>query len=313
MFSQTVNAIVYSIPAVALSTDVIHVLPDTASGTYRWVETVVDNANTTSDIPQQDSCESIYPDRLAGMNYTIQLPLSTNQALIIQPYGTGIQYDSFTGNLMNDAMGFVFREIPENGFPNFQILRLSGGADDTISISLPDFDQDVEFYVVSRQRLSYTRTDADGFESVSKFIDGRDRFLNRLDASGRTLIESIMVPGNFRFYVEFGEEIIYDSHGLLNFTRLGSYIPRNFITGTAIRPIDCGIGNPFNVPFYRADDYSQYLYLQVPLYRNFIVGVSTCDNEITIDSVRQDGILVVNDNQGGGMYYIAAWLVEPIP
>lgn len=319
MFSKTVDVTIFYDGAAQIAADVIHVVPDTRSGTYRWAGTVARDVRPTQNIPSQDICETLYPGQLSGKNRTIQLPMSTDQALAIRGIGAedAINYEDQTRNLINGAIGLVFRDVPEDGIPHLQILRFSGGDDDTISVAFPDFEEQIDLYAVSRRRVSYIRKNAAGFPTVTKFLDGRASFFSRLDDpnndSNREFFDNVMAPGQFRMFVEHGEEMIYETGGVLEFSRPSSYVPRIFMPGATIRPIACNdlAVDPFRVPYLREDDYSPYNYLQ-PEVSN-VVGNSTCDNGIIIANtpIPEDGRLPVDGS--GGVYQIPAWLVEVVP
>ncbi|MDQ7035894.1 MAG: hypothetical protein Q9P01_13995 [Anaerolineae bacterium] len=155
MFSQTVGVYVYSDSSNPLIADIIHVTPDTVSGTYRRTGDVLRGAYTTASdsIPQQGSlnsrnqgpntppmvmCEGQYSDELEGLDRTILLPLSTNQALAVHRVNTEIPYDIPDRTLMIGAVGFFFQEATIAAmYPHFQLLRFSGGSEDVVSFSLP--------------------------------------------------------------------------------------------------------------------------------------------------------------------------------
>ena len=315
MFSRTSDVIVYSNPDISRSVDLIQVVPDTLTGTYRWNGTIAQNVNTIN--VEQNDCQEQYPDQLTGLNHTIALPIERDQSIVIRRSNNQLVYEGNNADFFADAIGLFFHTLPENNFPHFQLLGFSNDEDSTISISLPDFDDEVELYVVSSQLVSYVNIDAQGLRSVSHFIDTRERFISRLQANNEHLINSIMAPGNFTMYIAYGEEIYYEPHGYLELVRTSAFVPRTFDNARYIQPISCNqqlldiIGyDAFDVPFFGQQNYSQYYYFDRTVNAE---GYSSCENLIDVRNIRDDGIIEVSIGPNSRtIYYIASWLVEPL-
>lgn len=297
IFTSNVNVIVYSSPNVPMVADVIHVEPDTATGTYRHTGNVVTGAQTTSNILPQGNCQEQFGETLAELERTILLPLSSDQVLAVRPVGSILPYDNAESSLFIGAIGILFRDDDVN-FPHFQILRFNGGNNDTISIAFPTFTEDVRWYMVSRQVVELTFSAGD-VVSQPKFMENLPFFLSLLAVGEVDLIDDILIPGDFRLYVEYGEEIIYRNGTLQNFSRLSSFEPRLIVdNSTMITPIYCGP----NIRYFRSNNYNQHIYLQGS---SDTVGVIRCGEEKVVEAVLLNGILVV---EGG--FYIASWLVD---
>ena len=232
----------------------------------------------------------------AAMNKS-DLPLTPEQAIVVHNIENTIPYENEEVSLFIGAIGILFRdENPE--FPHFQILRVTGGSNDTISFKFPYFTQDTtRLYAVSEQVVEHTFTN-NTVESQPKFMENRAFFLSLLAVNGDDLLDNILAPGDFRFYVQYGEEIIYRQGTWQNFSRLSSFVPRNFVAGqTIVDPIYCN-----TIPFFRQADYSQQIYSQ---NLGEAVGIIRCGQETVVEEVLPNGILVV---EGG--FYIASWLVD---
>ena len=310
IFDRASTVAVYS--SDDLIVDIINILPDTLSGTYRWTDDIVSATVTQSFIFENNTCQTHFPNELSGLAHSIEIPITTDQAVTIRTVDSRINYQT-ANPLFIDAVGFVFDSESENEYPNFQLLRLSGGeSEDSISLTMPSFNIETSAYMVSRQRITYTTTDRNGFRSLSKLIDSRERFLSRLYSVDSNLLDSVLIPGNFRFLVEYGEEISFEPNTVISLSRQNEFIPRDFVVGEEIEPISCDDQilavegyEPFRVPFFRASDYTPYLYLQSS--SGLVVGTISCSNTSSIQTISEVGILEI---EGG--FYIASWLVQPV-
>lgn len=308
-FSERVSVIVYSSAEQPVIADVIHIEPDTVSGTYRRSGDVVRGAYTTSNIPEQRACQTPTSSQIESLNRTIILPLFPNQGLAVHPIDVVPSYDDPEATLFIGSIGLLFRDRnteadTTNSFPHFQILRFNGGNNDTISIAFPDFTSETSLYAVSRQLTSYTETNAGDVVSQSKFMENRPFFMSLLEARGEKLIETILMPGNFRMYVAYGEAITYKPGTLLNLTRLSSFEARVFEDDenpVFVAPIECS----GDLPFFRPANYEQHIYFRDHSVDR--VGVIRCGEKTEVEAVLKNGILVVK-----GGFHVASWLVDPV-
>jgi hypothetical protein len=310
MFARTVNVFVYSNAETPLIADVIHVTSDTQSGTYRRTGDVLRGAYTTSNIseqnnsPDQADCETRYP-QLADLERTILLPISTDQALAVHRANTVIEYDNPASTLIIGAVGFYLQTPTVTSFPHFQILRFSGGVDDRVSVALPELATETSFYILSNSRLNQTVTDPDGFEEEPQFLNPIDGVIARLVRDQQDFLDTVMGSGNFRMFVKYGStEIDYEPGSIINIDRLSAYTPRELEAGIPVHAMNCNI----DVPYVREENYSHYWYLSNATRNTEAVGQMR-DKEFVVEGVRDDGVLLIQD-EGGSTYAVAAWLVD---
>lgn len=301
VFAEETNVIVYSSADAPLVVRVIHIISDTTTGTYKRARDVV-SANTTSNIPDQGNCEQDHSSLPTGLERTILLPVSSDQAIAIYSQDIKLYQDEPTAII--GAIGLIPRATVDNEeqspFPSFQILRFSGGDSDKVSLEFPELEGETEFYTVSRQLVSHTETNTNGDTSLSDPMETRTFFLSLLDSRNISLIDDIMAKGKFRMFIEFGDPIMYRAGFLLNFARLSSFTSRTFEVGDKVIPIDCS----YDLSYIRKDDYNHYIYFDDRI-NSLSVGKIRCDRSGTVEKVRDDGILIVD-----GGYAIAAWLLE---
>lgn len=317
MFTQDVNVTIYASQDINISVDLISVEPDTATGTYRWVETIVNQANVTNGMPVTTSCENQYPElELETLNRSISIPASTDQSIVIRRSEQVLDHEDRSNVFINGAVGIIFRDQSETGFPHMQLLRFRDGnmigSDDTISLRFPDFSDEPEnLYIVSRKRVSYIRRDSGGFPSVSKFIDPIDTFISQLHSNEETLLDNVLTVGQFRMYVAHGEAIEYPPNGQLEIGRLNSYSPRNF-ENALVRPIGCTPEllrlqdyEPPIVAALEIENYSQYANFN--LDTDLLLRYTSCTEPSSVEDVLDNGILLLRDG-----FYLPSWLVDVV-
>ncbi|MEL6408213.1 MAG: hypothetical protein AAFV98_05740 [Chloroflexota bacterium] len=312
IFDRTLRVTIFSPTTTNFTVDMIEIEPDTDSGTYRWVETIVGQANFISNALGQNICQHQHREFVGELLQTIPLPITPRQALIIRQDEVNINYaeETAAGTLIIGAVGLLFETETASQLPNFQLLKIVGGEDDIVSLRFPLIEEELDLFVVSRQRLSYYNIDALGFESTPTFLDTRDRFLSRLTASGGDFMDTIMSVGEFRMRVNYGKEIFYEPGGSLELSRISSFVPRSFTEGAIIFPITCMVDENAEVSYYRSEAYApENYFLDAGLGS---VGRTNCTNQIEILEVLENGILRVNTagTSGDSDFYIAAWLVD---
>jgi hypothetical protein len=329
MFARIVNVYVYSENINTVVADIINVTSDTASGTYRRTGDVLRGAYTTDptsipeqwnlgqsnpqpDVPPITTCEEEYADELNGLDRTVLLPISPNQAMAVHRVNTPIQYDNPEQTLIMGAVGFFFQEATIARYPHFQILRFSGGSDDKVSISLPDLETNTGIYLVSRSRLSQNMIDPDGFPNHDpQFLRPIDGFIAQLIRREESFLDTVMGPGNFRIYAEYGTEIFYEPGSLINIERPSTFSPREF-EGTSVHVLDCNVDIPYVRLVSAGEAYSHYWYLDEAARNNQSVGRMRSD-DFVVTEVQDDGVLLIQTS--GGEFAVPAWLVtsgEPL-
>lgn len=305
VFTEQAEVTIYSPEPLIAAT--YHILPDAQTGGYRRNGKLA-TTYSSFNLPTSRTCAETYQEETSSSYYsTIPLPISSNQALLVQ---TGINDDTNDDELFDldvaEFLGVAALRFVSDNAQNSKSLQVIQIAEGTIELTFPFMTSDTEFVLVANKTIGLEKSLSpdDGFFAAGTAIDPAN-FSNRLARENGLSLFEILQNSRFNIYPAQGLTETYLTNGYLRLgmsdTAASRDKPFEKDNNVGLLPIEGIIARYYPVEsIFTFPDTSASL-----------AGIQDINTTLKVVEINNQGQLVIQEGDDvSRIFIIEAWLVE---